>query len=165
MKGLYDFYKKHRDLINLGFNLINLLLVLIVISHIFMNKDALEEFSANTIDFSALKNLGDIAKGLNSPSGTYTMPGNLIINGTLQVNEKIICKDDINFEDGVHKWRFGLMKAAHVNGASHTGPGNMTMGVVKEGATWGDTDRYRWPKNGDFRTHIDDVHSNVQMYY
>lgn len=90
---LFQLYKKHSDVVNL-------ILILCIVVYLSVHKPTIENFNANTIDFSALSNLAEVAKGLNS-DGTYTMPGNLVINGTLTTkgtlttNGKLTVKDDL----------------------------------------------------------------------
>jgi len=79
---IYEYYKKHG-------NIINLFLILLLAGYTLLEKKSnIEKFSANTIDFSALKNLGDIATALNG-TGTATFPGNLVVKGSITSEEEI----------------------------------------------------------------------------
>ena len=85
--------------------------IFILVAIYFYNKiknleKSLKENMSNTsnIDYEAIKNLGVIARGLNK--GGFKVPGNLIVDGTLQTKNLNVKNDlgNVNIQAQNTKW-------------------------------------------------------------
>jgi len=101
-------------------NFINLLLIGAVIVYLVLQKYAIiEGFDAQTIDFSALDNIANVCKGLNS-TGKHIFPGDLEIKGKLIISGGV--EGDLKVTGDIESGgNIVIKKALHITGENNTG--------------------------------------------